>query len=197
MNSYVSQINLASQPFGRERAQTVLLATVCTALSLSLLVWVFLIAREHRRAALLHTRIQQERRVLAQVQREQSQFENVIARPQNADVFSKSVFDNELIARRAVSWTKVFQDLEKVMPSTVRLVSLRLPQVAAENEGGTNHIQLDMTVGTQDPRSVLELLKHLESSPLFGAYTVLSQQAPSQNDPSFRYRVNVPYAQKF
>jgi Tfp pilus assembly protein PilN len=197
MNGYVAQINLASQPFGRERAQTVLLGTVCAVLSVSLLIWAYLIVHQHQKAAVLRTRINQERSALTQVQREQSQFENVIGRPKNAGVFSKSVFDNELIARRAVSWTKVFEDLEKVMPADVRLVSLRLPQVVAENDGGTNHIQLDMTVGTQDPRSLLALLNRLQASPLFGATTMLSEQAPSQNDPYFRYRVSVPYAQKF
>jgi type IV pilus assembly protein PilN len=40
-------------------------------------------------------------------------------------------------------------------------------------------------------------LKRLQASPLFGATTMLSEQAPSQNDPSFRYRLSVPYAQKF
>jgi Tfp pilus assembly protein PilN len=197
MNSYVAQINLASQPFGRERAQTALLVTICGVLSVSLLIWIYLIIHTHQRAALLHSRISQERAALAQVQREQNQFENIIGRPKNAGVFSKSVFDNELIARRAVSWTKVFEDLEKLMPGNVRLVSLRLPQVVAESEGGTNHIQLEMTVGTQDPQAYIELLKRLQASPLFGATTMLSEQAPSQNDPSFRYRLSVPYAQKF
>ncbi len=196
MNTSVSGINLASQPFGRERAQTALLAAIAGALAILLLVWLALIFKEHRQTAVLHRTIDRDRRELTQVQHEQSRFETVIGRPRNADVFSKSVFDNELISRRAVSWTHVFGDLEKVMPVTMRLVSIRLPQVAAETEG-TNHIQLDMIVGTLDPHSLAQLLKRLEGSTLFGAATVLSQQPPSQNDPSFRYRVSVPYAQKF
>jgi type IV pilus assembly protein PilN len=190
-------INLASQPFGRERAQTALLAAVCSVLLVSLIVFTALIFKERSQASVLRRTINGERGKLAQISRVQAQFQGIIAKPGNADVFSKSVFYNELIARRAVSWTRVFEDLGKVMPYNVRLVSLRLPQVAAENAGGKNHVQLDMTVGSEQPQAVLELFKRLQSSGLFGAPLIISQDAPTQNEPLFRYRMSVPYVQKF
>jgi type IV pilus assembly protein PilN len=190
-------INLASQPFIRERAQTALMAAVCSVLLLSLIVFTALILRERSQASVLRRTINGERGKLAQLSRVQAQFQGVIAKPGNADVFSKSVFYNELIARRAVSWTRVFEDLGKVMPYNVRLISLRLPQVAAGDAGGTNHVQLDMTVGSEQPKAVLELFKRLQSSGLFGAPYIISQDAPTQNEPLFRYRMSVPYVQKF
>ena len=36
---------------------------------------------------------------------------------------------NELIERKSISWTRIFADLEKVMPYNLRLVSVRLPEV--------------------------------------------------------------------
>jgi type IV pilus assembly protein PilN len=79
----------------------------------------------------------------------------------------------------------------------VRLISLRLPYVAAENAGGRNHVQLDMTVGSEQPQAVLELFKRMQGSGLFGAPYIVSQDAPTQNEPLFRYRMSVPYVQKF
>jgi len=38
----------------------------------------------------------------------------------------RSLFLNALIDRKAISWTKLFADLEKVVPYNVRLVSVRL-----------------------------------------------------------------------
>ena len=121
MNASPAAINLASQPFRRERARTALLAAVCSVLVLSLIVFTALIFKERRQASELRRTINGERSQLAQLSRVQAQFQGVIGKPGNADVFSKSVFYNELIARRAVSWTRVFEDLGKVMPYNVRL----------------------------------------------------------------------------
>jgi type IV pilus assembly protein PilN len=54
-----------------------------------------------------------------------------------------------------------------------------------------------MLVGTQQPSGILQLLKNFESSEVFGAYSIQSQQPPTQNDPLFRYTLTVPYVQKF
>jgi type IV pilus assembly protein PilN len=190
-------INLASQPFGRERAQIAALAGVCAILSVSLLVFVGLIVKERSQVSTLHRSIRTDQQQLAALDRQQNQFQSIIARPANADVFSKSVFYNELIARRAVSWTRVFEDLGHVMPRDVQLISLRLPQVVGSNERDQNHLELNMLVGTQQPSGILQLLKNFESSEVFGAYSIQSQQPPTQNDPLFRYTLTVPYVQKF
>jgi type IV pilus assembly protein PilN len=51
-------------------------------------------------------------------------------------------------------------------------------------------------VGTDRPDAVIDFLKKLQESPLFGAAQVMTQTPPSQNDPLYKYRVTVPYAQK-
>jgi type IV pilus assembly protein PilN len=95
-----------------------------------------------------------------------------------------------LLQRKGISWTRIFSDLEKVMPHNVRLVSVR-PQL-----NGPNDLLLDMEVGAQSSEPVVELMMHLEGSPLFGSTTIHSWRPPSQSDPLFRYRVSVTYAQK-
>jgi Tfp pilus assembly protein PilN len=196
MNVTGNSINLASQPFRRERAENAAYAAACAILACSLLVLVSLIIHGRSQAADLRGVINAENRELKQLQRKETQFSSVLSKPENADVFARSVFLNELIARRAVSWTRVFQDLQSVMPPNVRLMGIRLPQVAAEQASEVNHIQLEMTVGTDHPEAVIELLRHLQESPLFGSAQMMSQNPPTQNDPLYKYRLNVPYAQK-
>ena len=53
-----------------------------------------------------------------------------------------------------------------------------------------------MVVGSQSPEPVIDLLKRLENSTLFGATSLLSSQPPAQNEPLYRYRLSVSYAQK-
>ncbi|MGA8029788.1 MAG: hypothetical protein WB992_21810 [Bryobacteraceae bacterium] len=166
-------------------------------LTCSLIVLISLILHARSRAAHLRRGIASERAELQRLQADEARFSSVLANPMNADVFSRSVFLNELIARRAVSWTRVFKDLETVIPNDVRLVGIRLPQVAADDASGANRVELDMFVGTDRPEAVIDLLKRLQQSVLFGAARVESQQPPTQNDPLYRYRVSVAYAQKF
>lgn len=195
MNLGSNTINLASQPFRRERAENAAYMLGIAVLACSLLVLLSLIAHSRSQAAGLRRVIDSENRELRQLQRKESQYSTVLSRPENADVFARSVFLNELIARRAVSWTRVFKDLQGVMPTNMRLMGIRLPQVAAEQSSGVNHIQLEMTVGTDRPDAVVELLRHLQQSPLFGSAQVMSQNPPTQNDPLYKYRLNVAYAQ--
>lgn len=189
-------LNLASQPFRRERAQNAAYAIVCALLVCSLGVLVILMMHARSGAADLRRVIETENRQLRRYQREESQFATVLAKPQNADVFSTSVFLNELIARRAVSWTRVFGDLGTVLPSNMRLMGIRLPQIPTEDAAGVSHLQLDMIVGAERPEALIDLLKKLQESSLFGAATVVTQQPPTQNDPLYKYRVTVAYAQK-
>ena len=65
------------------------------------------------------------------------------------------------------------------------------PSVNAQNQ-----ITLDMQVGAESPEPVIDLVRRLEGSPLFGAAYLHSSMPPSQTEPLFRCRVSVNYAQK-
>jgi type IV pilus assembly protein PilN len=190
------QINLASQPFRAERAQTALLAAVCTALVVSLAVLAGLIVHARSEAFGLRRQLDVETAALKKLQRDQARFSAVLGKPQNADVFATSVFLNEVIARRGLSWTRIFKDLDTVMPPNMRLLGVRLLQTAADEGTGTNRVQLDMQVGTTQQDAIIGLLKRLQQSSLFGAATPVNQTPPTQNDPLYKYRVTVSYAQK-
>jgi hypothetical protein len=198
MTTYPSSlaINLASQPFRRERAQNAALSALCVILLCSLLVIIGLIFHSRSAAVDLRRGIAREESSLHVLQQQQSGYSTVLSKPDNADVFSRNVFLNELIARRAVSWTVVFRDLEKTLPANMRLIGIRLPQVTGQDNAGMNRVLLDMVVGTAQPETFIELLKRLQQSNLFGAAQVLGQQPPSQNDPLYKFRVTVAYAQK-
>ncbi len=197
MNSFFpSSINLASEPFRRERARNASLGLVCVALACSLLILIILFLHSRKQAEGLRRVIANKNVQLQRFQREEGQFSSVLGKPGNADVFSKSVFLNELIARRAVSWTQVFDDLGTVMPSNMRLIGIRLPQVGAERGAGVNRVELEMTVGSDRPDAIIDLLKRLRESALFGAAEMRAQHPPTQNDPLYKYQVTVAYAQK-
>ena len=189
-------INLASDPFRRERADIAAFAAVCGLLCCCLAVLLGLIWHARLQASDLRRQIEGQETQLADLRREQSQYASVLTKPENAGTFAYSVFMNQIISRRAVSWTRVFEDLGTVMPKNVQLVAIRLPQVDAEGENTANRVDLDMIVGTTQPPAVAALLVNLGKSSLFGAASLVSQTPPSQNETLYKYRVTVAYDQK-
>ena len=122
---------------------------------------------------------------------EQGKLDGTLRRPENSEVLERNLMINSLIDRKAISWTRIFSDLEKVLPHNVRLIYIRLPQISS-----TNEVTLDMVVGAQTPEPLQDLLGKLVASPLFGPATVTNYLPPSQNETLHRYRINVNYAQK-
>jgi type IV pilus assembly protein PilN len=103
-------------------------------------------------------------------------------------VLYHSVFFNDLLLRKGISWTRIFADLEKAVPYNVRVVQIH-PTVDAQNR-----ILLDMQVASQSPEPVITLLQTLAQPP-FASPELKLIQAPSQAEPLYRYRVTVAYAQ--
>jgi hypothetical protein len=184
-------INLASEPFRRDRAMLVGSAALVVLLIALLAIQVSVILSERRQAAEVRVTLDRLNAQLSVIASARSQLTATLRKRENAEVLERSLFLNTLIDRKAISWSRIFSDLEKVMPYNVRLVSVRLPEVDSDNQ-----VLLDMVVGSKDVLPVLELLKRMEASPQFGPASVLNSIPPSQTDPSFRYHVSVSYAQK-
>ncbi|HEX5230056.1 MAG TPA: hypothetical protein VFW44_20225 [Bryobacteraceae bacterium] len=184
-------INLASEPFRRDRPLLVGSALLAIVLTLLLIYQVFTIVSERRQAADIRVAIARETAQLQRITAQQAKLNATLRRPENAEVLERSLFLNTLIERKGISWTKIFEDLGKVMPYNVKLVSVRLPEIDSNNQ-----VLLDMVVGAETVPPILELFKRLEDSPQFGNTTVQSSAPPSQTDRFYRYHVTVNYAQK-
>lgn len=184
------QINLASEPFRRDRPLIVGSAVVGVLLLALLVMLVSLSIGERDRAAESRDTIRRMQNQLQVISREQAQLESIFRKPENSEVLERSVFLNQLLARKGVSWTKILLDLEQITPANVRLIQVR-PQINGQNE-----LLLDMVVASQSTEPVLSFLMQLEGSPVFGATTIHNSVPPSMNEPLYRYRVSVNYAQK-
>jgi hypothetical protein len=151
---------------------------------------VYLAMSERERAKESRLSIARTEAQLTTIARDRTRLEGVLRQQQNAEVLDRSVFLNDLLARKGVSWTRIFGDLEKVTPANVRLITVR-PQINANNS-----LLLDMVVGSQSAESILNFVMQLEASSVFGKTTQHTTLPPSQTDPLFRSRVSVNYAQK-
>jgi type IV pilus assembly protein PilN len=184
-------VNLASLPFRRKRTLIVASIAIGVVLSGTLGVLISLIVAQRHEQADTRMAIDRLDQRVAVMAHEQAVLEATLRRPENAEVLDRSLFLNTLLYRKGISWTLIFADLEKVVPYNVRLISVH-PQATPEND-----VSLDMVVGAESYEPVIEMLKQMESSPLFGETAVHATVPPTQNDPLFKYRVSVNYAQKW
>jgi Tfp pilus assembly protein PilN len=183
-------INLASDPF--QKTRQVVVASACGAvLLLGLLAMLMTLAVVERgQAADLRQTVAGLETQLHKANVEQIRLQGVLQLPGNAEVLDRSLFLNSLLYAKGISWTRLFEDLGKVMPYNVRLISVR-PQVSGQGE-----ILLDMVVGADSAEPVVQMLTRLESSPVFGATLIHNRWPPTQSEPLLRYRVSVRYLQK-
>ncbi len=183
-------INLASQPFRRDRPMLVGSAAVAVLLVGTLGVLISLVLMDRAQLADVRQDVARLESDIRSTAAQQAALEGVLRRPENAEVLERSVFLNELLYRKGISWTQIFSDLGKALPPNVRIMTIR-PFVNKDNK-----VTLDMTVGAMSPSSVIEFLKALESSPLFESVSAPNTLAPSQAEPLYRARLTVNYAQK-
>ena len=184
-------INLSSERFRRDRPIFVASVALSVVLTLLLGVMIFLIVGERNRAKDARVGVERLETQLRTLTAEQAKFNATLRQPVNAEVLQRSLLLNTLIERKSISWTRIFADLERVLPFNVKLISVRLPQINSQNE-----VLLDVIVGAAQPQNIIGFLKKLEESPLFGAASVSQTQTPNQNEPLHRFRISVNYAQK-
>jgi type IV pilus assembly protein PilN len=183
-------INLASEPFRRDRAMLVASSAVGILLVVSLAGLVMLANADNLQLADLRKEVAQLHTQIAAAGKQQADFEAVIRKPENAQVLELSVFLNTLLSRKGISWTRILADLEKTMPANVKMLNIQ-PYVT-----GRNQVILSLQVGSEGPEPVIQFYKALERSDLFGGVTQNIYQPPSQAEPLYRYRFTVNYAQK-
>jgi type IV pilus assembly protein PilN len=87
----------------------------------------------------------------------------------NRSTRDQSQFLNGLIQRKAFCWTRVFEDLEQVVPTNLHVVSLR----PALNEQG--QVELEMKVAGDTRAAAVDLVHRMEGSKHFQGAQLVSE----------------------
>lgn len=183
-------INLASQPFRRDRPMVAASIAVSAALTALLVALMLFIQQDRGQLVGIRQELARLNRQIHDVSKEQARLDGIMRQPQNASVLEWSVLINTMIDQKAISWSRLFTDLEKTVPYDVKVVAIH-PQVDT-----LNHVRLDLTLGSDKPGSIAQAIQALEHSASFGIVKPGSSFPPTQAEPLYRYRFTVNYAQK-
>jgi type IV pilus assembly protein PilN len=105
--------------------------------------------------------IAQLQQQIAGREKERADAQTVLDLPANRSTRDQSQFLNGLIQRKAFSWTRVFEDLERVMPQNLHVVSLR-PELNEQNQ-----MELQIRVAGDTRGAAVELVHRMEGSKHF------------------------------
>ena len=181
-------INLASQPYEDARQFWMRWGTAVGVLGLLTLVLVTIDANGWLNARRDHALIKQARAQIAKRDAVRANAERILNLPENRTTRDDSQFLNQLIERKAFSWTRVLESLEKVMPARVHLVSIS-PTLDEDNQ-----LALKMIVAGASRDRAIELARRMEESHRFAqTYIVHEAQQPSPGGDNERVEIAAIY----
>jgi type IV pilus assembly protein PilN len=154
-------INLASQPYEDARQFWLRWGTALAAATILTLALLTITISDWFAARRDHATIANYRAEIAQRDRKRQQAEDFLNRPENRTTRDQSQYLNGLIERKSLSWTHVLEDLEKVMPPRVHLVSIH-PELDDDNQ-----LLLKMLVAGDSRERAIELARRMEESQRF------------------------------
>ncbi len=172
-------INLASRPyedakeFWRRWGIGLALVGIMTVSLLGLTSW-----KWHKAAKDRHELSSLERQVAA-LDAKLARSQQVLDRPENRTLREQSTYLNNLFQQKAFSWTKVFEDLERIMPPKLHIVSIK-PEINSDNQ-----LVIKMSVAGESRDRALDLLRKMEDSQHFHQTHIGTESsARNSQDPS-------------
>jgi type IV pilus assembly protein PilN len=163
-------INLASQPYQDSRQFWTYWGTGLALLSLATVLLIYLAAAGFVRAGHDREQIAKLEAEIKAYDQEKNQAEAVMNQPQNRTMREQSRFLNDLFQRKSFSWTRVFEDLERVMPAHLHVLSIH-PDVSADNNA-----EIKLAVGGDSRDQALDLVKKMEASQRFKQTRIESEK---------------------
>ena len=181
-------INLASQPYEDARQFWMRWGTALGVLSLLTLVLLALDVTGWMAASKDRSAMSQKRTAIADRERIEAEAQTRLNLPENRTMWSESQYLNSLIERKAFSWTRVLENLEKVMPPRVHLVSIS-PALDEDNQ-----LVLKMIVAGDSRDRAVELERRMEDSRRFAqTYIVREAHMESQTGDSEQVEIAAVY----
>jgi len=154
-------INLASQKYEDVRRFYVRWGTAIALVAVLTLVLAGLVVRNYRASSKSNGEIRKSEQEIADLQKERAQAEEISNRPENHDVTAQKNYWNRQIARRAFSWTQLFNDLQRIMPARDYVSSVH-PEITPDNR-----LKLSLDIIGDRHDNALELVQRMEKSERF------------------------------
>lgn len=162
-------INLASVKYEDVRRFYLRWGTALAVASLVTIVLAGLAAYNHSRSLQTNKEIRELQQKISELEKKRAEAEAFENSPENRDVTQQKNFWNAQIARRSLSWTQLFNDLQKIMPGRAYVMSVA-PELTQDNR-----LKLKLMIGAEHHENAIDLVKRMETSPRFRQPQIVSE----------------------
>lgn len=162
-------INLATERYESVRLYIQRVRTLVALMGVvaAILVGYILYQRSHTRD--IDGKVAKAKQELSELSNEKAQAQAILNKPANRGIADQSEFLNELFARKSLSWTRIFTEMERIMPPNIHVVSMK-PDYTVNNE-----LVVHMVVATDSRDRAVELVKRMEQSSRFRAPQIVAE----------------------
>jgi len=175
-------LNLATKPLESHRrfqAGASLAAFVAAVVFLALGWHVYSVRQAATEVLARTAKINEER---SEYEARRKELERYFNQKSVTEIKARADFINGIIAVRSFNWTKMFMDLERLLPGGVRIISI-------EPKQDSGHVELTLTFGAAGDDVKLQFIHGLETSKLFSEVKIISDVEPATVGPNNDQRV--------
>lgn len=171
-----TKFNLASSPLENNR-QFIVGSTALGTISL-LMLTLLSIHVVHARRVNRETRedIMVLQKQIRGSQAQQERLRAVFRNPRTVEVMERSEFLNRLIEERTFPWTKMFADLERILPPGVRVISIS-PQMEKDDT-----VKVVLVIGAENDEQKDKFVQTITASPVFSNVQVTEETYPKSRE---------------
>jgi Tfp pilus assembly protein PilN len=178
-------INLASQRYEDVRSFYARWVTAIALTAALTLVLAFLAWRNYNASTESNARIRQLQQSIAALQKQRATAEEISNRPENHDVTTQKNYWNKQITRRSLSWTQLFNDLQRIMPARAYVSSVR-PEITPDNR-----LKLTLEILGDKHDNPLELVQRMEKSERFRGPRIISDNSTKDQKGTIIYKLDI------
>ena len=184
-------INLASQKFEDVRQFYVRWSIAIGSAAALLILLIGLAVMNYSSSSKSGQRIKELQERIDSLQQQRAAAERISNLPENHDVNLQKNYWNRQINRRQLSWTQLFNDLQKIMPARAYVSSVH-PEITLDNR-----LKLTLMIKGDTHDNGLELVKKMEKSSRFRGAAISSESSEKDQKSGmelFKFDITTYYA---
>lgn len=159
----INKLNLATHPF-RNRTLPYLLALACCTLAMVGVIFGFSKLREIKaQNEIVQSEIEMMETQLADLKGKGDQIQQTLTPEQRTLLIAA----HKLVAQKSFGWSRLFADLESVLPGGVSVSRINVENVY--QTGDRTQAELQLSVLSRDYQSVMNMIDVMNSRPIFQA----------------------------
>lgn len=182
-----AKLNFASKPF-RNRTLPWMITAIITGVSLIALVYIISQSRALRASAdTLAANLVTLRKQEAELVRLKEEINQALA-PEQRQLLDAA---HSLVDRKQFYWSRLFADLEAVLPGNVRVVRINVRDVFLR--GGQTYAELELTVMSKAPTDVTNMISEMDNGGVFQAEPISQNLAKGSGGGGMEWVLRVIY----